>query len=167
MPVRQKYARFLAVLVIAASVACSAGLVLAQDLKQTTDIAVVVHPENTLTDIRLSTLRQIVLGEQTAWANHVSVNLIFRQGGTPEQDIMLRTLVRMNDSEFRQLWAAKVSRGEAASRPPIVPSAGLASEYVASHRGGIGFVRGIDLRKDLKVLKVEGLLPGSRRYPLH
>jgi hypothetical protein len=111
-------------------------------------------------------LRKIVLGEQTTWGNRGSINLIVRQEGTPEQDTMLRTLAQMDQSQFRQSWVAKVFRGEAASEPMTVPSSGLASEFVATHRGAMAFVRGTDLRQDLKVLKVDGLLPGAPGYAL-
>jgi hypothetical protein len=166
MSMKSERAQLLVVLLTVASLAVAAARLSGQDLKHTTDIAVVVNPDNTLTDIRLPMLRKIVLGEQTTWGNHVSINLIVRQEGTPEQQAMLRALAQMDQSQFRQSWVAKVFRGEAPAEPVTVPSSGLASEYVVTHRGAIAFVRGIDLRKDLKVLKVEGLLPGAPGYAL-
>jgi hypothetical protein len=61
---------------------------------------------------------------------------------------------------------ATVFRGEAAFEPLTVPSSALASEFVATHRGAMAFVLGTDLRGDLKVLEVDGLLPGGPSYAL-
>jgi hypothetical protein len=166
MPMKNKRAQFLAALLTLASAGVAAVQLCGQDLKHTTDIAVVVNTENNLGDIKLSMLRKIILGDQTTWGNHVSINLIVRQEGTPEQDTMLRALAQMNQAQFRQFWVAKVFRGEAASEPLTVPSSWLASEFVATHRGAMAFVRGTDLREDLKVLKVDGLLPGAAGYAL-
>jgi ABC-type phosphate transport system substrate-binding protein len=138
----------------------------AQDVKQTTSIAVVVDPQNSAADLKLSQLRKFLLGEQTTWPNHQAVVLVLRQPGTPEQDAILRSVLQMSATEFRQHWTSKVFRGEAATEPLTVPSSGLASDYVANHPGSITFVKGTDLRKDLKVLKVEGTLPGDPRYPI-
>jgi ABC-type phosphate transport system substrate-binding protein len=165
MPMKDKRFRLLVLLGMATLVLAVAQL-RSQDLKHTSDIAVIVNPENALNDIKLSMLRKVVLGEQTTWANHITINLIVRQEGTPEQDTILRTLAKMSESQFKEYWLTKVFRGEASSEPLTVPSSGLASEFVVSHRGAIAFVRGTDLRKDLKVLRVDGLLPGAPGYAL-
>jgi len=136
------------------------------DIKQTADIAVVVNASNPLSEIKLATLRKMVLGDQTNWSNHESVLLVLRQPGIPEQDAMLRSVAHMDAAQFRQYWSAKVFRGEAPAEPLSVPSSGLASEYVATHPGAIAFIRGADLRRDLKVLKVDGILPGEANYPI-
>jgi hypothetical protein len=141
--------------------------VLAQDVKRSSDIAVVVNSQNPLSDVKLSVLRKVVLGDQTTWPNHLSVALVLRPSGTPEQDAILRSIAQMSDTQFRQFWTAKVFRGEAAAEPLNVPSNGLAIEYVATHPGAIAFVRGKDTRSDLKVLKVDGTLPGDDKYPIH
>jgi hypothetical protein len=96
MPMKNKRAQFLAALLTLASVAVATAQLSGQDLKHTTDIAVVVNAENNLGDIKLSMLRKIILVEQTTWGNHVFINLIVRQEGTPEQDTMLRALAQMN-----------------------------------------------------------------------
>lgn len=138
----------------------------AQDVKQTTSVAVVVDPQNSAADLKLTQLRKLLLGDQTTWPNHQAVVLVLRQPGTPEQDAILRSVLQMSAAEFRQHWAGKVFRGEAATEPLTVPSSGLASDYVANHPGALTFVKGTDLRKDLKVLKVDGTLPGDPHYPI-
>jgi len=139
----------------------------AQDVKHTSDVAVIVNSQNPMTDIKLVTLRKVILGDLTVWPNRSSIALVLRPTGTPEQDAMLKSIVQMNDSQFRQFWSTKVFRGEVPSEPLVVPSNGMAMEYVATHPGAIAFLRGRDTRNDLKILKVDGTLPGDDKYPIH
>jgi hypothetical protein len=153
-------------LAVATLALLGSGMNAQEEIKRTSDIAVVVHPQNTLTDIKLSMLRRVLLGEQSQWGNHFSIVLVLRFAGTREQDAVLHKVVQMTDSQFKSHWVAKVFRGEATSEPLTVPSSGLASEYVASHPGAIAFLQGTDIRKDIKVLKVDGINPGADNYPL-
>jgi len=65
-----------------------------------------------------------------------------------------------------KLWNAQVFRGEAIKAPLQVPSSGMASQVVRDFRGGVGFLSARDLPSDLKVLKVDGKLPGEPNYLL-
>ena len=136
------------------------------DVKHTTDIAVVVNADNPVNDVKLSELRKIVVGEQRTWTSRFPIELILRQDGAQEQVVLLHALAQTDASQFHKLWAARVFRGEVSAEPVIVPSSGLATEFVATHRGAVAFVRGTDVRRDLKVLKIDGLLPGMSGYPL-
>jgi len=136
------------------------------DIKESTDIAVVVNPQNPANDISLSTLKKLVLGEEHQWKNKARIALVLRQPGTREREIMLSRIAQMKESEFKQLWMARVFRGESDVEPFTVPSNGSASAYVEVSPGGIAFMPGTDVRRDLKVLKVDGHLPGEGGYPL-
>ncbi len=153
-------------LLAAAGTVVIASQLAAEDIKKTSDIAVVVNPLNPLTDIKMSMLRKIVTGEQTVWSNRLTVQLVLREPGTPEQDVMLRVVAQMTVPQYKQIWTAKMAGHGASAEPLTVPSSGLAGEFVATHAGGIAFIRGMDVRRDLRVLKVDGILPGEEGYPL-
>lgn len=138
----------------------------AQDVKSTTDIAVVVNAQNPETNISKTTLRKILLGEQHSWSNKSGIDLVLREPGNSAREAVLGGVAGMNEKEYKDYWFAKIYRGEATSEPLSVPSDGLASEYVSSKSGAIAFMPGTDVRKDAKVLKVDGLLPGAPGYAL-
>jgi hypothetical protein len=69
--------------------------------------------------------------------------------------------------EFEQYWTAQVLRGEADSEPLVVPSAGMQKEALRAFPGAISLINVDDVRPGMKVLKVDGLLPGAAGYPLH
>jgi len=146
--------------------ALTGAATVAQDIKSTADIAVVVNAKNPETNISKATLRKILLGEQHSWSNKTGIDLVLREPGNSARDAVLGGVVGMNDKEYKDYWFAKVYRGEVASEPLSVPSDGLASEYVSSNSGAIAFMPGTDVRKDAKVLKVDGLLPGTPGYAL-
>lgn len=79
---------------------------------------------------------------------------------------MLKTVYHMNEAQFRQFWISKVFRAEASSGPKIVYSNEMATELVAVIPGSVAFVDASWVPKWLKVLKIDGQLPGENGYPL-
>ena len=137
----------------------------ASNFKETNDIAVVVNVKNDITELSMADLRKILLGEHRFWKNKAPVVMILRQPGTRERDEVVSIVARMADADFRQHWKAMIFRGEASAEPLTVPSNGMATEYVSSSAGGLTFVAGKNLRPDLKVLKIDGKMPGETGYP--
>jgi ABC-type phosphate transport system substrate-binding protein len=161
-----KGARFFGFLI---AVLCCAGPARSQvdaRVKASEDIAVVVNPANAYTSLSAADLRKILLGERKFWKSNVPVSLVLRQEGAWEREHILATLLRMTDADFEQHWQALIFRGEASAPPLAVPSNGMATEYVADTPGAISFIVGKNLRSDLKVLRIDGKLPGDSDYPL-
>ena len=134
-------------------------------IKSSQDIAVVVNPKNDTNELSSVELRRILLGERRFWKNKAPLTVILREPGSRERDEVIASL-KMSDAEFGQHWRDKVFRGEASSPPLAVPSSGMASQVVRDNAGGVTFVAGRNLSPDLKVLKIDGKLPGEAGYPL-
>jgi hypothetical protein len=94
------------------------------------------------------------------------VTLLMRSPGTHERDVALKTIYQMSEAQFRQYWIAKVFRAEAASPPRVVYSTEMAAELAMSLPGAVAFVDAAQVPKGLKVLKINGVLPGDKNYPL-
>ena len=152
----------------AAILLLSAWMAVAQttsSFKETNDIAVVVNAKNETSELSMSDLRKILLGEHKFWRNKTPVVVVLRQPGTRERDEIVTIAAKMADQDFRQHWQAMIFRGEASIEPLTVPSNGMATEYVSSSLGGLTFVVGKNLRPDLKVLKIDRKVPGELGYP--
>lgn len=130
------------------------------------DIAVVVHPDTPVSDLSLAEVRKVLLGERQYWNSKLPVVLLIRAPVARERDVVLRVIYQMTDTQFKQYWVAKVFRAEAASPPKIVYSNDLQYELVTAIPGAIAFVNSRNVRPGLKVLRVDGHLPGDRDYPL-
>src|SRR5712692_10264712 len=131
-----------------------------------TDIAVVIHPDTPVSDLSLSEVRKVFLGERQYWNSKLPVTLLIRAPQARERDVVLKVIYQMSEAQFKQYWVAKIFRAEVASPPKIVYSNDMQYELVTAMPGAIAFVDARNLRSGLKVLRVDGHLPGDRDYPL-
>jgi len=130
------------------------------------DIAIVVRPDVPVENLTFAELRRLMLGDRQFWTSNLRVTLLVRAPGAREREVVLKTVYQMSEAQFRQYWIAKVFRAEAASGPKIVYSNEMAEELTAAMPGAVAFVEAPQVPKGLKVLKVNGLLPGDKGYPL-
>jgi ABC-type phosphate transport system substrate-binding protein len=130
-----------------------------------TSVAVVVSETNSIATLRAVELRQIFAGEKRSWPNGKPIKLFVRGPGTLERDSLL-ALLRMSESEYRQYWTAQIFRGEAQAEPVVLPSNGMQKEALRAFPGGIALVNAEDVKAGMKILKIDGHLPGESGYPL-
>jgi ABC-type phosphate transport system substrate-binding protein len=131
------------------------------------DIAIIVRPDVPVDNLTFAELRRLFLGDRQFWTSNVRVTLLVRAPGAREREAVLKTIYQMSEAQFRQYWIAKVFRSEASSGPRIVYSNEMATELVSGMPGAVAFVDADQVPKGLKVLKINGLLPGAKDYPLH
>lgn len=143
------------------------ALSLSQAPAQAADVAVVVHPGVPVNDLTFAEVRKIMLGDRQFWSPNLRITLIVRAPMAVERDILLKTVYQMTEAQFRQYWISKVFRDEAPSGPRLAYSNEQAAELVAAIPGAITFVDASQIPKGLKVLRVDGLLPGAPGYRLH
>lgn len=130
------------------------------------DVAVVVNPRVPVENLGLTEVRKVLLGDRQYWSSSLRVTILMRAPVARERDVVLKKIYRMNESQFRQYWIAKVFRAEASAGPKIVYSNETALELVASLQGSIAFVDAAQVPRGSKVLKIDGHLPGEEGYPL-
>jgi hypothetical protein len=130
------------------------------------DLAIVVRPEVSVDNLSFSDLRKLMLGNRQFWSSNLRVTLLIRAPGTREREAVLKTIYQMSEAQFQQYWIAKVFREEATSGPRIVYSNVMATELVAAIPGAVAFVEASQVPKGLKVLKIDGRLPGEKGYAL-
>ena len=164
MKATHKHAAVMAVVV--ASVCVLLQWPSAAQTSRETDVAVVVHPDTPVSDLSMAEVRKVLLGERQYWSAKLPVVLLIRAPAARERDVVLRVVYQMTEAQFKQYWVAKIFRAEAASPPKIVYSNDMQYELVTAIPGAIAFVDVRSVRPGLKVLRVDGHLPGEREYPL-
>jgi ABC-type phosphate transport system substrate-binding protein len=130
------------------------------------DIAVAVRPDVPVENLTFAELRKLMLGDRQFWSSNLRVTLLVRAPGAHERDVMLKTVYQMSEAQFRQYWIAKVFRAEAASGPRVVYSSEMAGELTSAIPGALAFFEAGQVPRGLKVLKINGKLPGDKDYPL-
>jgi ABC-type phosphate transport system substrate-binding protein len=130
------------------------------------DVAIVVRPDVPVDNLTFAELRRVMLGDRQYWTSNVRVTLLVRAPGARERDVVLKTIYQMSEAQFRQYWIAKVFRAEAANGPRIVYSNEMATDLANAIPGAVAFVEAPQVPKGMKVLRINGLLPGEKGYPL-
>jgi hypothetical protein len=129
-------------------------------------IALIVRSDLPLDNLPFTEVRRLMLGDRQFWSSSLKITLLMRAPGAREREIVLKDIYQMSEAQFRQYWIAKVFRAEAASGPRIVYSNQMATELVAQIPGAVAFVDASQVPAGLKIMKINGHLPGEPGYPL-
>jgi hypothetical protein len=133
----------------------------------TPDIAVVVSHDVPVDDLTFPELRKIALGDRQFWSSNLRVTLLIRAPEARERDVVLKDVLQMSEAQFRQYWIGKVFRAETTAGPKMVYSNEMALSLIGSIPGSVAFMDATQVPKDSKVIRVSGLLPGEKGYPLN
>lgn len=149
-----------------AVVAVAALLLLGAAPASAGDVAVVVNKDVKVDDLAFAELRKILLGDRQFWPSGQPVTLLVQGPSTPERKMLLEKIYKMNEAQFKQYWIAKVFRAEASAGPKVVLSNEMAVQLVAALPGAVALVDARAVPAGVKVLKIDGLPPGDKGYPL-
>jgi len=130
------------------------------------DIAVVVNADTPVNDLSLAEVRKVFLGDRQYWNAKLPVVLLIRAPVARERDVVLRVIYQMSEDQYKQYWVAKIYRSEVTVAPKVVYSDDLQYELVSAMPGAIAAIDGRNVHAGVKVLRVDGMLPGDRGYPL-
>jgi len=143
---------------------CNLGIAAAQ--AHDVDIALVANPDTPVSNLTLSEVRKVLLGDRQYWSTNVPVVLLIRAPVARERNVVLKIIYQMSESQFKQYWIAKIFRAESASAPKVVYSNDMAYELVTAMPGAIAFIDAREVHPGAKVIRVDGHLPGEAGYPL-
>jgi ABC-type phosphate transport system substrate-binding protein len=131
------------------------------------DIAVVVHRDVPADNLTFTELRKIVLGDRQFWSSNLRVTLLIRAPVAHERDVVLKNILQMTEAQFRQYWIGKVFRAESSYAPKTIYTNEMAASLIANLPGSMSFMESGQVPKDMKILRIDGLLPGDKGYPLN
>ena len=131
------------------------------------DLAIVVNSETPVTSLSFAELRQVFLGDKQYWTKDMPVVLLMRAPTSAERDAVLNVIYQMKEPQFKQYWIAKIFRAELSSPPKIVYSSESTVSLISAIPGAIAFMAATDVKPGLKVVRIDGHLPGEAGYRLH
>jgi hypothetical protein len=127
---------------------------------------VIVHPGVKRTSLTVSELREIVLGNQRFWEGNVRTELYVVGPASLERTWWVERLSGMSEIQFKQYWIGQVFRGRATSAPRAVPDRPTAIALVGAVPGALALVQAGAVPPTVRVVPVEGRLPGDAGYAL-
>jgi len=123
-------------------------------------LAVVVEKANPTSGLTSINLVKILKGQTRTWPDGSAVTVVIREAGSPEMQIAQDRLYKASLDEMKALITAhKGSIVVASSDEDLL-------RFVGSTRGAISLVDVYSITHDVKVLKIDDLLPLEAGYLL-
>lgn len=132
--------------------------------------AVVVHPSNPATNLRLADLRGFFSGAVKQWPNGSRVVLVARDYGSAAYQFLMRRVLNMSPAEYRRHLASIEFAGEAPVTLKVLNSEAAACKFVYNVPGSIALIEANSLQAPechgVETLRIESKLPSEEGYRL-
>lgn len=129
-------------------------------------LAIIVNRTNPIDNLSFAELRQYFLGERTRWPNGRRVTLVMLDTSLPEREAVLRIVYEMREQDFHEHFLRAKFTGELPEEPRLLDTTSRVVGFVFLQSGAVGYVRADEASPKVKVLRLDGLLPGEPGYKL-
>jgi hypothetical protein len=130
-------------------------------------VAVIVHEQVPVDDLSLAELRHVFLGERLFWSKDLTITLLVPPRGTRERKVLLNKIYQQrSEAQYQHHWINKLFSGEARSNPKITGSPRMSASLVREIPGAIALVPADRIPPGVKILRIDGRMPGEAGYPL-
>jgi phosphate transport system substrate-binding protein len=129
-------------------------------------LAIIVNRANPIEDLTMAELRAVFLGERSHWANGRRITLVMMEPGQAERDTVVHEVCRMSESDFRRRFLQGLLTGEVLVSPKTLATPVGVRKFVFNVPGAVGYLRPEDVDESVKVIRIDGHLPGDAEYPL-
>lgn len=129
-------------------------------------LAIVVNKRNPIEDLAFWQLRQIFSQEKMWWSSRRRIKLVALPRGTAERQAVLRVIYQMNDSDLDRHFLLRHYEGKFPTQPTTLASPEEVRRLVSNSPGAVAYLRASDVDDSVKVVRINGLLPGDDGYPL-
>ncbi len=136
------------------------------------DVAVIVNKSNPAASLGMAELRKILLGPRPKWSSGINIIVLMTQPGQSERSATIKIVCGMSETDFMlhfvRTWRQHDGSSNAASgdAPRVFDSGGQLRASVASTPGAIGFIKASQVDSSVRVIAIDGNLPGQTDYKL-
>jgi phosphate transport system substrate-binding protein len=143
------------------------SLLLSANGKANVPIAVIAHEQVPVNGLSLAELRRIFRGEQRFWSRYVTITLLMPPRGSRERKVLLDKIYEQrSESQVQHYWINKLFDDPAQTSPKITGSTQMSASLARAIPGAIALVPADHIPPGVKVLRIDGKLPGDPGYPL-
>jgi ABC-type phosphate transport system substrate-binding protein len=129
-------------------------------------LAIVVHRANPIDALTRQELRRIFMLDTQTWPHGRKITVVLREKGQPERAEAIRLICGLSEPEFERHVLYQTFRGSVDRAPRSIQSASAMLRFIFNTPGAIGYVHADEVDDTVKVLPIDGLLPGDAKYPL-
>lgn len=132
------------------------------------DIAIIVNRDNSTNGLSFKELISIFKAEKQYWGkdNKGKIYLTMRESGSKEKEAALKLIYRMSEEELKKFWIGKIYSGEINDFPKVFNSDISMKKFISKASNTIGIISSDDVDNTIKVLSIDGKLPGEDGYKL-
>ncbi|HEY6728354.1 MAG TPA: hypothetical protein VI197_30295 [Polyangiaceae bacterium] len=128
-------------------------------------LAIVVAKNSAVHEMSLYQLKRLYLGDSMNTPDGKKLLPLNRGTNTHERVGFDKTVLNMTPEEAARYWIDRRIRGLSGA-PKSVDPANVLQKVVARLPGSVSYVRQSEVTDTVKVIKVEGKLPGDAGYPV-
>ena len=161
-----RYSAIIGIMLIAAAVLETTPQSSVKAARPKESLAIIVNRDNPIENISMAELRTVFLGERSHWPNGRRITLVMMEPGQPERETLVRDVCHMSESDLRRRYLQGLLTGEVLVSPKTLSSPVGVRKFVFNVPGAIGYVRPEDVDDTVKVVRIDGHLPGDADYPL-
>ncbi|HEX2734556.1 MAG TPA: twin-arginine translocation signal domain-containing protein [Polyangiaceae bacterium] len=128
-------------------------------------LAIIVAKESALNDLTLYELKRLYSGDKTQGPDGTDLIPLNRSPAAPERIGFDRSVLGMSQEEVARYWIDRRIRGQGAA-PKSVDPAAVAQRIVTKLNGSIAYVNAKEVIPQVKMVRIDGKLPGQPGYPV-
>lgn len=129
-------------------------------------LAIVVNKGSGLSEVSSAELAKFFKAEKTKAPDGSKVVIVMQEAGRPEREAALQNIYKMSDGEYNKYFLQATFTGAVASAPKALANGRSVLAFVAANPGALGYVKGDETDDTVKVLKIDGKVPGDAGYSL-
>jgi phosphate transport system substrate-binding protein len=129
-------------------------------------LVIIVNKANPVDNLTSDELRKYFRLERERWPDGRRNSVLMLPPGTPEREIVLGQIYRLTDGEFARYFFQASYTGQIHSAPKELASAVNVRKFVFNVPGAIGYVRLSQVDDTVKIVRIDGRLPGDADYPM-
>jgi len=129
-------------------------------------LAIIVNVANPLQSLSVVELRKIFRAEENYWPNGHHITIALPEPGQPEREVVLKEIYRMSERDFTRHFVQATFTGEALSAPKTLATASGLRKFIFNVPGAIGCIPADEVDTTVKVVRLDGHLPGETSYRL-
>ena len=115
----------------------------------------IVNTNNSVSDISRAEAANFFTGNATQWGNGLKAVPVDQKKSTGPGQAFLAKIVKMGESDYKNMWVEKMLSGEA--EPPMTKGSDAeVIEFVKSNTGAIGYISESTSPDGVKILKIDG-----------
>ena len=129
-------------------------------------LVIVVNRLNSVENLSSSDLHAVFLGNRRYWSDGKRITLVMREPGDAERNVMLRDVCGLTEEQFKTHFLRGLYTGEIIVSPKTLSTPLGVRRFIFNVPGAIGYLRMSDVDGNVKVVRIDELLPGDKGYRL-